>query len=150
LIACQAQVNLANRWFTGFGLHEILRDHWTLTRIRPRWGEQRFRRIFEHSVQACISATIAKGKIVHVDASLIRADVSWKALVARHVDAVDEANADAAERQKTCRATGTLKKVCTTDPDASMATNGRNRRFEPAYKQHAVVDDLATSSSMSR
>ena len=23
-----------------------------------------------------------------------------------------------------------------------MATNGRNRRLEPAYKQHAVVDDL--------
>jgi hypothetical protein len=39
------------------------------------------------------------------------------------------------------RKTGKHKKVCTTDPDASMATNGRNRRLEPAYKQHAVVDD---------
>jgi len=37
--------------------------------------------------------------------------------------------------------TGRFKKVCTTDLDASMATNGRNRRLEPAYKQHAVVDD---------
>ena len=23
-----------------------------------------------------------------------------------------------------------------------MATNGRNRRLEPAYKQHAAVDDV--------
>lgn len=138
----EAQVNLAIRWFTGFGLHETLPDHSTLTRIRQRWGAHRFRRIFERSVQACVSAKIAKGEIVHVDASLIRADVSWESLVAMHVDAVDEANADAVEAKKTSRATGKFKKVCTTDPDASMATNGRNRRLEPAYKQHAVVDDL--------
>jgi hypothetical protein len=28
-----------------------------------------------------------------------------------------------------------------TDPDATMATNARNRRLEPAYKQHTAVDD---------
>src|SRR5262245_46564099 len=26
-------------------------------------------------------------------------------------------------------------------PDATMATNARNRRLEPCYKQHAAVDD---------
>ncbi len=31
--------------------------------------------------------------------------------------------------------------MCTTDPDATMATNARNRRLEPAYKQHTAVDD---------
>jgi hypothetical protein len=25
-----------------------------------------------------------------------------------------------------------------TDPDATMATNARNRRLEPAYKQHTA------------
>ena len=29
-----------------------------------------------------------------------------------------------------------------TDPDATMATNGRNRRLEPSYKQHGVVADV--------
>ena len=33
-------------------------------------------------------------------------------------------------------------KVRVTDPDASTATNARNRRLEPAYKQRTVVDDL--------
>jgi len=28
-----------------------------------------------------------------------------------------------------------------TDPDATMATNARNRRLEPSYKQHTAVDD---------
>ena len=50
----EAQVNLAIRWFVGYGLHEALPDHSSLTRIRQRWGPQRFRRIFERTVRACI------------------------------------------------------------------------------------------------
>ena len=88
-----------------------------------------------------MAAKIAKGEIVHVDASLVRADVSWESLAVRHVDAVVEANAEGVTVERDSRKTGKHKKVCITDPDASMATNGRNRRLEPSYKQHAVVDD---------
>lgn len=138
----EAQVNLAIRWFAGYGLHEVLPDHSSLTRIRQRWGAERFRMIFQRTVQAGIAAKIAKGEVVHVDASLIRADVSWESLAVRHVDAVGEANVeDATAEERNSRKTGKHKKVCVTDPDASMATNGRNRRLEPSYKQHAVVDD---------
>jgi IS5 family transposase len=69
----EAQVNLAVRWFCGYGLHEALPDHSSLTRIRQRWGAERFRRLFGRTVQACLAAKIAKGELVHVDASLIRA-----------------------------------------------------------------------------
>jgi transposase len=137
----EAQVNLAIRWFTGYGLHEALPDHSSLTRIRQRWGAERFRRIFERTVRACVAAKIAKGEIVHVDASLIRADVSWESLAVRHVEALAEANDEDRAAERNSRKTGKHKKVCLTDPDASMATNGRNRRLEPAYKHHAVVDD---------
>ena len=142
----EAQVNLAIRWFAGFGLQDRLPDHSSLTRIRQRWGAERFRRIFERTVQACVAARIARGEIVHVDASLIRADVAWESLAVRHVEAVAEANrdaeADAQEVRRLSKKTGKFKKVCLTDPDASMATSGRNRRLEPSYKQHGVVDDL--------
>lgn len=144
----EAQVNLAIRWFAGFGLHDRLPDHSSLTRIRQRWGAERFRQIFERTVQACVAAGIAKGEVVHVDASLIRADVSWESLAVRHVGAMSEANGDAPEdidhdhRVRDSKKTGRYKKVCVTDPDASMATSGRNRRLEPNYKQHGVVDDL--------
>jgi IS5 family transposase len=33
--------------------------------------------------------------------------------------------------------------VSVTDPDATLATTARNRRLEPSYKQHTVVDDVA-------
>jgi transposase len=140
----EAQVNLAIRWFVGYGLHEALPDHSSLTRIRQRWGDERFRRVFDHTVRACMAAKIATGEIVHVDASLIRADVSWESLVERHVEKVDRANRslDSEEVQKQSRQTGKFKKVSATDPDATMATSARNRRLEPAYKQHTAVDDL--------
>jgi len=140
----EAQVNLAIRWFAGYGLHEKLPDHSSLTRIRQRWGAERFRRIFERTVQACVAAGIAKGEVVHIDASLIRADVSWESLGERYVGAVSSANGDAplaSETERNAKKTGKYKKVCLTDPDASMATSGRNRRLEPSYKQHGVVDD---------
>ena len=156
----EAQVNLAIRWFVGYGLHEALPDHSSLTRIRQRWGAERFRRVFERTVRACVAAKIATGEVVHVDASLIRADVAWESLAVRHVEAVEGANGggsehdggggggaggDDAARQarRHSKKTGRFKKVCVTDPDATMATNGRNRRLEPAYKQHTAVDDLA-------
>jgi len=145
----EAQVNIAIRWFAGYGLHEVLPDHSSLTRIRQRWGAELFRRIFARTVAACVQAGIAKGEVVHIDATLIRADVAWESLGERHADAVlaqcDGDTTEAGEdttRQRNGKQTGRYKKVCLTDPDATMATNARNRRLEPAYKQHTAVDDV--------
>src|SRR4051794_36763607 len=64
----EAQVNVAIRWFIGYGLHEALPDHSSLTRIRQRWGAEHFRSIFERTVKACVEAKIAIGEVVHIDA----------------------------------------------------------------------------------
>ena len=133
----EAQVNIAMRWFIGYGLHETLPDHSSLTRIRQRWGAERFRKIFKRTVESCLKAKIVTAEVVHIDASLIRANVSWDSVAERHVDEVLAENSSGAELETS----GKLKKVCVTDPDATMATNARNRRLEPAYKQHTAVDD---------
>lgn len=141
----EAQVNLAIRWFAGFGLQDRLPDHSSLTRIRQRWGAERFRRIFQRSVKACVTACIAEGEVVRVDASLIRADVAWESLTERHLEEVVEVNdagpEPAQDGQRTTRRSK-VKTVCLTDPDATTATTARGRRLEPSYKQHGVVDDL--------
>ena len=90
----EAEVNLAIRWFAGYGLQEVLPHHSSLTRIRQRWGAERFRKIFARTVQACVAAGIARGEVVHLDATLIRADVSWESLAVRHADAVLAENED--------------------------------------------------------
>lgn len=108
-------------------------------------GVERFRHVFERTVMVCVAAGIANGEVVLAGATLIRADVSWKSLAVRDVEAIaaenSDADPDAQGERCNRRQTGKGKKVCTTDPDASMATNGRNRRLEPSYKQHGVVDD---------
>jgi len=73
-----------------------------------------------------------------MDASLIRADVSMDALVARHLDAVEDAN----DVERTARGGGKYKKLCRTDPDATMATSSK-APLRPSYKQHTAVDDHA-------
>ncbi len=73
----EAQVNIAIRWFAGYRLDEKLPDHSSLTKIRQRWGVERFKKIFLKTVQSCINAGLVNGETVHVDATLIRADVSW-------------------------------------------------------------------------
>lgn len=148
----EAQVNIAMRWFAGYRLDEGLPDHSSLTRIRQRWGRERFRRIFQRTVEACCKKGLISGDTVHIDATLIRADVSWKSITQRHVEKVLEENIPDQEppgddtkgkgggrRPKAPK----VKKYSPTDPDATMATSNRNYHLEPSYKAHTAVDDKA-------
>jgi transposase len=148
----EAQVNLAMRWFAGYRLHEQLPDHSSLTRIRQRWGEERFKRIFQRTVAVCREAGLVDGETVHIDATLIRADVSWESLVKDHAEQVltenqgeDDGNgrqAAAVRRQGRPRKHQRQpKKHSRTDPEATMATSNHQWRMEPCFKQHTAVDD---------
>jgi IS5 family transposase len=139
----EAQVNLAIRWFAGYRLHDQLPDHSSLTRLRQRWGEARFRRLFETIVRSAVDAGLAIGDVVHVDATLVRADVSLDSLVKRHIGDVLVANAEGALLSGPPHVKRRLHAVSTTDPDCAMATSSRRRFTEPSYKQHVAVDDQA-------
>ncbi len=147
----EAQVNLAMRWFAGYRLHEQLPDHSSLTRIRQRWGEERFRHIFRRTVAACRQAGLVDGETVHVDATLVRADVSWESLVEDHAEQVlteNQAEGDGNGQQAASSRSGRPrkhqrqpKKHSRTDPEATIATSSHERRMEPCFKQHTAVDD---------
>jgi len=82
----RAQTDLAFRWFAGYRLDEALPDRSSLTRIRQRWGDALFRTVFERTVAQCVEAGLVSADTVHIDATLIRADVSWDSLATRHVE----------------------------------------------------------------
>jgi len=149
----QAQVNIAIRWFAGYRLDETLPHHSSLTRIRQRWGEDRFRRVFLRTVTCCNAAGLIGGELTHVDATLIRADVSWESLTEPHIEQVladnpvegDDPPPDdrpAGRGRKRTKPPKT-KKYSPTDPDATLTTSCKQYRMEPCYKQHTAVDDLA-------
>jgi len=149
----RAQTDIAIRWFAGYRLHEDLPDHSSLTRIRQRFGEERFQLIFKRTVGECVKAGLVDGETVHVDATLIRADVSWESLVEEHVRQVivenkSEAESDDETESKPLRRPGRprtrpakRKKRSKTDPEATMATSSHRRHLAPCFKQHTVVDD---------
>lgn len=139
-----AQVNIAIRWFAGFRLDEKLPDHSSLTKIRQRWGAKRFKEIFVKTVQSCIDAGLVNGETVHVDATLIRADVSWESVTTEYAETVIKENESENEKPKgpgRPKKQPKPKKRSTTDPDATMATSCKKIIAEPCYKQHGAVDD---------
>jgi hypothetical protein len=124
-----------------------------LTRIRQRWGEARFRKVFQKTVEQCVKAGLVNGETVHVDATLIRADVSWESLVERHAEQVMAENAtrpddpapgpEAKKPGRKPQEARSAKKVSLTDPDATMSTSCNSFHMEPSFKQHTAVDDKA-------
>ena len=109
----------------------------------------------------CIAATgLIGGQTVHVDATLIRADVNWESLVVEHAERVLNENRDdgGAQDNKANDNSGkssrrgpgrprtrqrSAKKRSTTDPDCSLTTSSKEFRMTPSYKQHTAVDDRA-------
>ena len=72
----QVQVNLAYRWFIGYDLEEKLPDHSTLSKALDRFGDDIFDKLFKRSILQCKDSGLIEGKVLHVDATTIRADVS--------------------------------------------------------------------------
>jgi len=149
----RAQTDLAFRWFAGYRLDEKLPDHSSLTRIRQRWGSERFEMIFQRTVEACQKAGLVDGTTVHVDATLIRANASMGSVTKRHVEQVQTQNPMTEERSdeeekpptssKSGRRAGRFVSRSSTDPDSRMARSRKGQTFAPRFKQHAVCDDKA-------
>jgi transposase len=153
----EAQVNIAIRWFAGYQLHEELPDHSSLTRIRQRWGAERFKKIFERTVGDCVAHGLVSGETVHIDATLIRANASMDSLVRIHAEAVLAANSqdtpdpnrgpqpsgspDGSVPGSKARKADTVRS--TTDPDVTLAKGAFGQPARPRYKQHTAVDDRA-------
>ena len=156
----RAHTDFAIRWFAGYRMDEDLPHHSSLEKIRNRWGIERFRRIFRRIVRECVKAGLVDGNLVHIDATLIRADVSWESLVDEYVDKTIKENtlpgsgvpealrgqplaAPKPKRGRRRSKPAKKKKHSKTDPDATMTTSSHNRTMEPCFKQHTAVDDKA-------
>jgi len=108
----QVHVNLAYRWFIGYGLDEALPDHSTLSKALDRLGDEIFDELFSRSIAQCQSRGLIEGRVLHVDATTIRADLD-----ANRVNKPDSPDGDARFGRF---------------PDGKL---------RPGYKQETVADD---------
>jgi IS5 family transposase len=107
----EVDLHLGYRWFIGYGPSEPLPDHSTLSKALARFGDEVFNELFERSIQQCQASGLIGGKVLHVDATTIRADLD-----ANRVNQPDSPDKDARFGRF---------------PDGTL---------KPGYKQHTVVD----------
>lgn len=86
----RVHVDLAYRWFIGYRVDEKLPDHSTLSRALDRFGDAVFNELFVRSVSQCQASGLIEGKVLHLDATTIRADLD-----ANRVDKNDSPDKDA-------------------------------------------------------
>jgi IS5 family transposase len=110
----QVQVNLAYRWFIGYRMDESLPDHSSLSRALDRLGDEVFNELFQRSILQCQASGLIEGKVLHVDATTIRADID-------------------ADR---------VKDPDRSDKDARFGRFPGGKKL-PGYKQHTVADGKA-------
>ncbi|MDH3691999.1 MAG: transposase [Gammaproteobacteria bacterium] len=79
----EVHLNLAYRWFCRLGLHEVVPDHSSMTRIRDRFGEATFTKIFDQLIARWQEAGHIRGRRIVADASLVEADAAVDSLVER-------------------------------------------------------------------
>jgi len=108
----QVQVNMAYRWFIGYSVDEKLPDHSTLSKALDRFGDTVFNELFKRSIVQCKASGLIEGKVLHVDATTIRADI---------------------DKNK-------VKKKDSPDPDARFG-HFPNGKILPGYKQQTAVDN---------
>ena len=108
----EADLHLGYRWFIGYGASEALPDHSSLSRALSRFGDGVFNEIFERSIAQCRTSGLIDGRVLHIDATTIRADLDR--------DRVDKPNSP--------------------DPDARFGRFPDGTK-QPGFKQQTVVDD---------
>jgi transposase len=110
----QVHVNLAYRWFIGYDLDEKLPDHSTLSKALDRFGDKVFNDLFTKSIAQCKGSGLIEGRILHLDATTIRADI---------------------DRDRVGRPDSS-------DRDARYGYFP-NKKLLPGYKQHTIADGKA-------
>jgi transposase len=71
----EVRVNLAYLWFIGYRVDEPLPDHSSLSRALDRFGTAVFDELFRRSIAQCQQSGLIEGKVLHLDATMIRADI---------------------------------------------------------------------------
>ena len=135
-------------WFLGYGLDDEIPDHSVLSKARKRWGTKVFQEFFMRIVSQCVAAGLVDGKKIHVDASLIEANVSkdsvvrgspeWIAALKQAYQATESKLDDTTTPESKIGVNDQM--LSTTDPDAGLTRMGSGQS-RPRDHHHRAVDD---------
>jgi len=119
----QVQVNVLYRYFCDINLDETIPDHSTFTVFRQRLGKERFKRLFNRTLEQCIRYNLVDGSHISFDATIVKADSAMpnnkrtKKDVLEDADKIIEKAFNDTPTQKTSRGNKELP-LSKSDPDA--------------------------------
>jgi len=141
----EVHFNLTYRWFCRLSLEDEVPDHSSFCRVRDRYGEEIYEKVFHEIVKLCQKhGLVGESCSVMTDATLIAADAALDSLVHNEPQqALQEAEA-LKGRTRSIEPPATRKisnqtHKSHTDPDATLAQKlGTPRQLK--YKVHQSID----------
>ncbi len=152
----EVEVNLAYRWFLGFGLRESVPNHSTFSKNRRRRFQESdiYQAIFDEIVFQAVRRNLVDGRTLYTDSTHLKANANKNKFEKKDVekstrDYLEELEADI-ERDRQAHGKKPLKsdpappmtketKVSTTDPESGyMFREGKPKGF--FYLDHRTVD----------
>ena len=125
-------------WFLNLDLDSEIPHHSVLSKARARWGPEVFEQLFVGVVRQCVEAKLVEGSKIHLDASLVAANVSRDSVVREPLRRVYQEQEKKLTRIEVKRK---RKWVSRTDPEAVVVKKGKGDRPQARYKNHRAVDD---------
>lgn len=138
------KVNLAYRWFINYNLEKEIPDHSSLTRIRDRFGLEKFQEIFDEVIRQCREKGLITGDHLNVDATLVRADASIDSMQRIEEFTKDIFDKNPSEKKRPDKTPG--RKISnkthrsTSDPDATLMKKHLRAEAHPSYHCHMTVE----------
>ena len=141
-------------WFLDLDLDDQVPHHSVLSKARALWGGEVYEELFVETVKRCMEAGLVDGQKIHMDGSLIDANVSKESIKSgppvliealRKVYQQQERKFDESDPEDSDgRNWGGKPAVATvsrTDPDAAVARKTATDPPRARYKNHRAVDD---------
>lgn len=87
-IVREVQVNMAYRWFLGYGLTDKIIDASTISqnRIRRFKGTDIFQRVFDNIVLQAIDHKLVSGKVLYTDSTHLKANANKRKFIEQEVE----------------------------------------------------------------
>src|SRR5215471_15619813 len=140
-------------WFLDFDLDDEVPNHSVLSKARALWGGDVYEELFVETVKRCVEAGLVDGHKIHMDGSLIDANVSKGSVksgssvliealrkVYQQEERKFEEDPESSDGQKTA-SKPTIGTVSRTDPDAAVARKTAADPPRARYKNHRTVDN---------
>jgi len=143
-------------WFLDYDLDSEIPNHSVLSKARNRWGVEAFQRFFERIIWQCVEAGLVDGSKIFMDSSLVQADASNNSVVNINKETLKihlvrsfnelesrlEEKENPEEDHEPKSGTANRNHISTTDPDASVTSQGAGKP-KLQYKTHRSVDAKA-------